>query len=124
MSTLWNGAAKQETRPQSSSRATMDWLVDDALVENAALSIARMTLAAGACSEGHRHPNCNEVIHLLAGMVEQAVDKERVVMAPGDTVFIPAGAFHQSRNLGPDEAVMIVAYSSGTRIYEPVAASR
>ncbi len=120
MSTLWNGAVKQETRPQSSDRATMDWLVDDALVENAALSVARMTLAENACSEGHRHPNCNEVIHLIAGRVEQAVGGDRVVMAPGDTVFIPTGAFHQSRNIGAGEAVMIVSYSSGTRIYEPV----
>ena len=119
MSTLWNRAAKQETRPQSSDRATMDWLVDDALVENAALSVARMTLAEDACSEGHRHPNCNEVIHLIAGRVGQAVGEDRVVMAPGDTVFIPAGAFHQSRNIGAGEAVMIVSYSSGTRIYEP-----
>ncbi len=124
MSTLWNGAAKQETRPQSRDRVMMDWLVDDALVENAALSVARMTLAEGALSEGHSHPNCNEVIHLIAGSVEQAVGGDRVVMAPGDTVFIPAGAFHQSRNLGPGEAVMVIAYSSGTRIYEPAAAGR
>ncbi len=102
----------------------MDWLVDDALVENAALSVARMTLAVDACSEGHRHPNCNEVIHLIAGSVEQAVGPNRIVIAPGDTVFIPAGAFHQSRNVGPGESVMIVSYSSGTRIYEPGTESR
>ena len=102
----------------------MDWLVDDDLVEDAALSIARMTLAKDASSEGHRHPNCNEVIHLIEGSVEQTVGPDRIVMAAGDTVFIPSGASHQTRNTGPGRAVMIVAYSSGSPIYEPGAESR
>jgi quercetin dioxygenase-like cupin family protein len=99
----------------------MEWLVDDAVVENAGLSVARMTLERDACTQGHRHPNCNEVIHLIEGTVEQTVGPGRHVMAAGDTVFIPAGTHHRSRNIGPGAAVMVVSYSSGTRVYETAA---
>jgi quercetin dioxygenase-like cupin family protein len=99
----------------------MEWLVDDAVVENAGLSVARMALERDACSPGHRHPNCNEVIHLIEGTVEQTVGRHRHVMTAGDTVFIPAGTNHRSRNIGPGAAVMVVSYSSGIRVYETAA---
>lgn len=102
------------------SAVDMEWLVDDALTPGAGLSVARMTLKPGMTSEGHRHPNCSEVIHLIAGSVEQTVDGVRYVMAPGDTVFVPKGCSHRTRNLGESEAVMIVCYSAGSRLYEPV----
>jgi len=78
-----------------------------------------MTLKPGICSEGHSHPNCAEVLHLIAGRVEQTVGAERFTMEPGDSAFVPLGSFHQTRNLGGEDATMIVAYSAGTRIYEP-----
>ncbi|MDH3476527.1 MAG: cupin domain-containing protein, partial [Rhodospirillales bacterium] len=111
----------RESRVQATEWGAMDWLVDDAMVENAGLSVARMTLERDACSPGHRHPDCNEVIHLIEGSVEQTVDRHRHVMEPGDTVFVPAGAHHRSRNIGPGAAVVIVSYSAGTRIYEAAA---
>lgn len=105
-------------RVQESPRLSMEWLVDDALIGEAGVSVARMTLREGALSESHRHPNCNEVIHLIAGCVEQRVDAQRFVMAPGDTCFVPRGSLHQSLNLGPGDAVMMVSYSAGQRVYE------
>ena len=106
-------------RVQDSPRARMEWLIDDSLVESAGVSVARMTLAEGMLSEAHRHPNCNEVIHLIDGRIEQRVEAQRYAMAPGDTCFVPRGSLHQSLNLGPGEAVMIVTYSEGQRVYDP-----
>ena len=121
MSKVLSDDRPRESRVQADEWGAMDWLVDDAVVENAGLSVARMTLEPDACAPGHRHPNCNEAIHLIKGAVEQTVGRQRHVMKPGDTVFIPTGAHHSSRNIGPGEAVMIVGYSSGTRVYEAAA---
>ncbi len=114
----------QKSRLQEARWGTMDWLVEDALIDGAGLSFARMTLKAGACAERHGHPNCNEVIHLIQGSVEQSVGDEQVVMQPGDTVFIPRGSPHQSRTVGRGEAIMLVSYSAGERIYQAVRESR
>lgn len=118
MSKVLGARTPSETRLQESPWGTMHWLVDDALIEGAGLSVARMTLMEGACAERHGHPNCNEVIHLIQGSVEQSVGDERFVMQAGDTVFIARGSPHQSRNVGRGDAIMIVSYSAGDRNYE------
>ena len=110
----------RQGRRQAARWGEMHWLVDDALIEGADLSVARMTLKEDACSESHAHPNCNEVVHLVKGTLEQSVGAERVVMQAGDTVFIPRGSVHGSRNIGRGEATVIVCYSAGSRIYEAV----
>lgn len=118
MGKLFGDGQTAATREQDLGAVTMDWLVEDALLPEAGLSVARMTVAPGAISEGHRHPNCNEVIHLLSGRVEQWVDNNRFIMEPGDTVLIRQGSSHRIRNLGAEPAVMIVSYSSGSRVYQ------
>ena len=112
------GTVDGRPRTTDGPRATMEWLVDDDLADGAGLSVARMTLRPGAVSEAHRHPNCTEVVHLVSGRIGQTIGNDRFVLDPGDTAFIPADCFHQSRNLGDGEAVMIISYSAGRRIYE------
>ena len=112
-----NGMVRQQSEPWG----RMDWLVDDALQPGAGLSLARMTLAPAAAAPGHRHPNCNEVIHVVDGSVELTIDGKRHRLDAGDTKFIPAGSAHGMRNAGADAAVMIVCYSAGCRVYEPLA---
>ncbi len=108
-------------RRQNEPWGGMDWLVDDALQPGAGMSLARMSLKQGASSPGHRHPNCNEAIHVASGAVELTLDGRSTRLATGDTGFIPAGAAHSLRNVGTGDAVMIVCYSAGSRVYEPTA---
>ena len=97
---------------------TMDWLMEDAIKPGAGLSLARMSVDPGVTSEAHRHPDCNEAVHLLSGEVEQRCGLDWVKMRPGETLLIPAGTPHQTRNSGGETAVLIIAYSSGARVYE------
>ena len=123
MGKIFGAAETLESRLQENEQVTMDWLVDDSIIAGAGLSVARMTLRPGICSEGHSHPNCAEVIHLIAGRVEQTVGTERFTMEAGDSAFVPPGRFHRTRNQGRDDATMVVAYSAGTRIYDPAGQS-
>ena len=118
MGRLYGDGRTAATREQDLGAVTMDWLVEDALLPESGLSVARMTVAPGAISEAHRHPNCNEAIHLLSGRIEQWVDNDRLIMAPGDTVLIRQGSAHRTRNPGSETAVMMICYSNGTRVYQ------
>jgi mannose-6-phosphate isomerase-like protein (cupin superfamily) len=102
------------------SGVTMTWLMEDAIAAGAGLSLARMSLAPGVTSAAHRHANCSETLHLLSGEVAQRRGDAWVALEAGDTLLIPAGAIHQTRNAGNETAVLMVAYSSGVRIYEAV----
>ena len=118
MSKVFGARASRRGRIQEAQWGAMDWLVDDALIDGADLSVARMTPKQGAWSESHGHPNCNEVIHVIQDTVEQSVGDERYIMQAGDTVFIPRGSLHWSRNVGRGDATMIVCYSAGSRVYQ------
>ncbi|MGJ8564521.1 MAG: cupin domain-containing protein [Alphaproteobacteria bacterium] len=102
----------------SENDVTMEWLMEDAIVSDAGLSPAKMTVRVGALSEAHSHPNCSEAIHVMQGTIEQRCGKEWSVKTAGDTCLIPAGAIHQTRNVGREPAILMVAHSSGSRVYQ------
>lgn len=93
----------------------IEWLVSGALGNSAALTFGRVTIRAGQSNDEHRHPNCDEVLYLLQGRLNHAVEGEAFPMEPGDTISIPTGAWHHAQSLGPDDAVMLVCYSSADR---------
>lgn len=97
----------------------MEWLADDGIRPGTGLSLARMTVRAGEASPIHSHPDCTEVIHVLEGAIEQRIGDDLHRVAAGGTCVVPPGIVHASRALGPDDAVLIVAYSSGSRTYRP-----
>ena len=44
------------------------------------------------------------MIVVISGQVEQWLDREKRLLGPGDSVFIPAGVVHASFNAGSGEA--------------------
>ncbi|WP_262693983.1 cupin domain-containing protein [Kordiimonas aquimaris] len=96
---------------------TMQWLMEDSIQENAGVSLAKMTIAEGATSEAHFHADCNEVIHVLSGNIKQICDQKIILAQKGDTIFIPQGVLHHTENTGKESAILMIAYSSGSRQY-------
>ena len=79
------------------------------------LTLGRVVLKAGRANPRHAHPNCEEVLYVLAGRVEHSLGDQSFTLEAGDTLAIPAGVFHNGISLGPEDADMIVAYSEGDR---------
>lgn len=96
---------------------TMEWLMEGAIDAASPLSLARMTLASGALSELHQHGNCSEVLHVVSGYIRQRIGDNWSEMSAGETCLIPQDTLHQTQNLGDRPAVMMLAYSAGTREY-------
>ena len=106
------------TQKSKNISVTMDWLIDKTVHPEAEISLARMTLAPGALSERHKHSNCSETVHLVSGQIKLLCDNEKSVLQAGDTLLIKRGQAHQMRNITHQPAVMILAYSAGTRNYQ------
>jgi quercetin dioxygenase-like cupin family protein len=89
--------------PGSLPTWTFDWGVIKPLVagentEGAAVSMMHVILLPGKGHDRHNHPDSDEILYILAGEGDQMVDDgapQRV--RPGDTVYIPKGAFHSRR---------------------------
>ncbi|MEI4884371.1 cupin domain-containing protein, partial [Klebsiella pneumoniae] len=71
------------------------------------MTFGRAVIRAGMASPRHRHPNCDEILHVISGQVEHTLENERFVLGPGATISLPAGKWHNATALGDADAEMI-----------------
>ena len=100
---------------QQIERQELDWGIF-AAVSSPADGAERLMTVEGTFWPGkghdfHRHPNQEEVIYVLEGTIEQWLEREHRLLAPGDGVLIPAGAVHASFNVGDGPARIIAVLS-------------
>lgn len=94
---------------------TLSWHVSRKLGNSSVLTFGRATIRTHQSNLRHRHPNCEEVLHVLSGSIEHWLGDEKFVLNAGDTISIPTGVWHQARALGDSEAVMAICFSSADR---------
>ena len=80
------------------------WLSNPPATGARHLTVIDVTLAPGKGHDFHKHPDQEEVIVVVSGQVEQWLDRDKRLLGPGDSVFIPAGVVHASFNAGSGEA--------------------
>ena len=103
--------------PASLPTMTFDWGVVKPLVatdttENSAVSMMHVILLPGKGHERHNHPDADEILYILAGEGDQMVDDgDPFPVRPGQTVFIPTGAFHSTLNTGYEPMVILAIYA-------------
>ena len=57
-----------------------------------------VTLVAGAAHAFHKHPDQDEMIIVTRGRIVQYLDRDRVELGPGDSVYIDKDVVHGSYN--------------------------
>jgi len=91
------------------------WLVSRGLGNSTTMTFGRVTITAGQANPRHRHPNCDEILHLLSGQLEHSFGDERILMEAGDSISIPMGVWHNAVALGDTDAEMAICFSSADR---------
>jgi len=111
-----------ETEAEILDWGRLRWLCNPPSTGAKDLTVIDVTLLPGKGHNFHKHPDQEEVILCIAGSVEQWVDREKRILAPGDSAFIPAGVVHASFNAGGTEAkvVAILGPCKGAIGYEVV----
>ena len=97
----------KDTRPEVLEWGRLGWLCNPPKTGAEQLTVINITLAPGKGHNFHRHPAQEEVIHVIAGTVEQWIKQERRTLAAGDSAFIPADVVHASFNIGTTEAKLL-----------------
>ena len=111
-----------ESQRETLDWGTLRWLSNPPSTGAKDLTVINVTLGPGKGHDFHRHPDQEEVIYVVAGSVEQWVDREKRVLGPGDSAFLPAGMVHASFNVGSSDAsiVAILGPCVGATGYEVV----
>ena len=80
------------------------------------LTVGQVIINPGRGNSIHSHPNCEEVLYLIAGELEHTCgDEGTYTLKPGMSIHIPAGVKHNARCTSAEPARMLVAYSSAHR---------
>jgi quercetin dioxygenase-like cupin family protein len=91
------------------------WLVAGSIGNSDKLTFGTVLIKAHHANPIHRHPNCDEILHVVCGKIEHTLGDKRFVMKAGDTISIPAGILHNARALGDTDAEMVICFSSADR---------
>jgi quercetin dioxygenase-like cupin family protein len=99
-----------EIRAYQSDWIARRWVSHPASTGTKMLAVAEATIAPGKGHGFHKHLDQEEVIYVLAGQIEQWVDREKRLLVPGDAAFMPAGMVHASFNAGDGEARLLAIF--------------
>jgi len=106
-------AADHEVLPQPWGELT--WYVSRALKNSDTMTVGRVVIRRDQQSPRHYHPNCDEVLQVIQGHIMATVNDMQVEMRTGDVLSIPTGAVHNQRNLGTEDAILALSFSSADR---------
>ena len=108
-------ASEVEESRDDHSWGSLRWLASREVGNAEGITLGRVVIRKGESNPRHSHPSCEEILYLLSGRLEHTLGDETFPLAPGDTLAIPAGVFHNAASVGDEDAEMIVAYSTGER---------
>ena len=112
-------AAEAEQAGVTEPWGSLTWVASRAAGNAESTTVGRVVVRSGQANPRHRHPNSEEVLHLLRGRLRHTIDDREFPMEPGDTIVIPADVFHNAFRIGDGDTEMIVAYPTGDRRFEP-----
>ncbi|HEV7222366.1 MAG TPA: cupin domain-containing protein [Pirellulales bacterium] len=94
---------------------SLKWLCNGTLSPGAVQTVGVSRILSGQRNPLHYHPNCEEVLHVLAGSGRHSFDGEWIELRAGSTIRIPGGVKHNLENTGGDALVCLISFSSGSR---------
>ncbi len=105
-----------ETKTIPFEWGSLTWLANAEMGNSTDMTVGKCVLKAGAENPLHRHPNCSEVLVVLEGTIEHVIEEGRSVrMNPGDCINLPVNLPHKARNVGSEDAILLISFSSAYR---------
>jgi quercetin dioxygenase-like cupin family protein len=98
----WRFVSFSETEVERLPGKIHHWYCKPGMVKDTNLMFVRAHLLPGEAHPFHRHPNMEEILYILSGRAEQWVEREKRLMTPGDSLYLPVGIVHGTYNAGSE----------------------
>lgn len=99
---LWKIVPFSEAEVEQLPGKTHFWQCKPGMVKDTNLMFVRAQLPPGEAHRFHYHPHMEEILYILSGTAEQWIEKEKRIMKPGDSLYVPAKMIHATYNAGSD----------------------
>ena len=100
---------------EEQSWGSLTWYASKALGGSQSVTVGKCVIKPGEQNPRHTHPNCDEILHVLEGVIIHTYADEQMKMEKGDTIVVPSGIAHNAVNIGETDAELSIAFSSGER---------
>jgi quercetin dioxygenase-like cupin family protein len=105
-----------EVPVNETSWGSLQWMVGRHNGASGHMTLGRVTIKPGMGNPVHQHPNCEEILLVIAGELEHTLPGGGTVrLRPGDCIVLAPGGFHRAVNVGRETAVVVVAFNSADR---------
>ena len=94
---------------------SLTWFASAKIGNSNTMTFGRAVIPAHGRNPRHRHPNCDEILHVLRGRIRHSLGENSYELGPGDTISIPAGQWHHAESLNGAETEMVICFSSAHR---------
>ena len=89
----------------------MKWICHGDFTNSNELTASFATFQVGKGHGHHYHLNAEEIIYVVRGESQQALEDQEFDMLEGDSIHIPKGAVHWTKNIGQKELIILVVFS-------------
>jgi len=105
-----------DTQRQVFSWGELTWFASKGIGNQEDITVGRCLVKPGCENPLHHHPNCSEVLVVAQGTIEHTAANGKVaVLRAGDVASIPPNVVHHARNIGTEDAVVWISFSSAAR---------
>lgn len=91
------------------------WLMGEKIQPDAAQTMGAVRINPGQRNPMHLHPNCEELLYVIAGRCEHVLGDETIIMNPGDLIRVPKNVPHYAQCVGDEPMHAIIVFSNGHR---------
>jgi quercetin dioxygenase-like cupin family protein/type 1 glutamine amidotransferase len=91
------------------------WYTSAEMGNSRTMTTGVAVIKPGQTNPRHFHPNCDEILHVISGKIRHTMNEVSVEMNAGDTVSIPQGVLHNAANIGTEDAVLAISFSTAYR---------
>jgi quercetin dioxygenase-like cupin family protein len=106
----------KDIKSVKTSWGSLQWLVSGLTGSSLSMTFGRVIIYPRSANPYHFHPNCEEILYVISGEIEHSLPEGGVTrLVPGDCIVMQKGMKHKARNVGDDDAVVVVAFNSAFR---------
>ena len=106
---------KEENKVVPMPWGELRWFTSAEMKNTRTMTTGVAIVKPGQANPRHFHPNCDEILHVVSGKIRHIMNEVTVEMNAGDTVSIPQGVLHNAVNIGTENAVLAISFSSAYR---------
>lgn len=104
-----------ENRVVSMPSGELRWYTSAELGNTRTMTTGVAIMKPGKSNPRHFHPNCDEILHVVSGRIRHTMNEVSTELEAGDTVSIPQGVLHNATNVGTEDAVLSISFSTAYR---------